>query len=173
MKTSLYSILCIVIRLGAVFWAASIITWLPEIYAFAHASRPDAGSFHLLVLHYLGGLAVAFVLWLYPGILAKLVAGRSTKEPFETLIGVRDIQYIAFSVLGMWLVLKGSGAFAFEVSRWVAFSRPEASMAVAEVPQLVAAGAQIILGIGLTLGAKGLVAGLHHLRFGNQKWEES
>ena len=176
MKTSLYTILCIVIRLGAVFWAAWIIAWLPEIYGFARASRSDAGSFQLLVFHYLGGLAIAFVLWLYPGILAKLVAGKSTREFFETSIDGGDIQYIALSVLGVWVALKGLGGLAFQISRWLAFlpSIPAREGIFAlEGPAISAAATQLIFGIALALGAKGLTGWLRRLRYGKPRWEES
>jgi hypothetical protein len=172
MKTSLYSILCIVIRLGAVFFAAWIIAVFPTIYISAHTRQFDAGSFQLLEGFYLGGLVVAFGLWLYPGILASLAAGRSTREPFETSIDAHDIQYVALSILGIWLALKGLGSLAFEITRGIAFSTAEASMSTVEAAPLAAAGVEVVLGIALALGGKGVVGLLQRLRYGNAKWEE-
>lgn len=175
MKTSLYTILCIVIRLGAVFLAAGIVMALPNIYIFAHARQANEGSFQLLGAFYLGGLVVALGLWLYPSVLASLAAGRSSKEPFETPIGARDIQYVALSVLGVWLMLKGLVALVFQISRWAAFSSsmPGEGIFTLEGAELASAGAQIIFGIALALGARGLAALLHRLRYGNRQWEES
>lgn len=158
MKTSLYTILCIVVRLGAVLLAAGTVVAIPNLYFVGHTIGISGDTVPLMALLYLGSLIVAFVLWIYPDILARLATGKSAKEVFEFPIDARTIQYIALSVLGVSVTLKGLVAIVFEIFRWATISSrllPGESVLSDELPRLASGTTQIILGIALTLGAKG------------------
>lgn len=176
MKTSLYTVLCIVIRLGAVILGMATILALPNIYFVAHTAQAGAESSYLLALLYVGVLIVALCLWLYPNVLASLAAGKATKEVFESPISAHTLQYVAFSVLGVWLVLEGLVALVFEIFRWATFSitmLPGQSVFTTELPRFASAVAQTLFGFALVLGAKGLMTLVDRFRYGSGKWEDS
>ncbi|HEX5122689.1 MAG TPA: hypothetical protein VFV97_05525, partial [Rhodanobacteraceae bacterium] len=65
MRTSLYSILCILIRLGAVLLAVSTITVIPAVWRAAESEHVDGYTGTLLGFGILM-LAIAALLWIYP-----------------------------------------------------------------------------------------------------------
>lgn len=176
MKTSLYTILCIIIRLGAVLLAVWTVIALPNLYFISHTSGANGVDTLLMGLLYAAFIVLAFLLWLYPGVLASVAAGRSTREAFETPLSAGSIQYIAFSVLGMALAMKGLIALVFEIARWATLSiqMPQGNQAfITVMPEFAADVAQIVIGVALVVGAKGLIGLLRRFRYGNQSWEES
>ncbi|MEO6968394.1 MAG: hypothetical protein ABI132_08105 [Rhodanobacteraceae bacterium] len=177
MKTSLYTILCIVVRFGAILLMAGTVVAMPNLYFVGHTIGIGSDTAPLMTLLYLASLIVAFVLWLYPNVLVSLVSGRTAKEVFEISIGAHTIQYVAFSVLGVWLMLKGAIALVFEIFRWATLSTlPQVAgvgLLTSELPRFASAGAQIFFGVVLALGAKGLIVLLQCIRYGNGTWEES
>ncbi|WHZ19445.1 MAG: hypothetical protein OJF55_001594 [Rhodanobacteraceae bacterium] len=175
MKTSLYTILCIAIRLGAVLLAMGIVVALPNLYFVAHTAGVSSDTVPLMGLIYLVGLLAAFLLWVYPAVLARLAAGKSAEQIFESPIDARTIQYVALSVLGVSFALKGLIELVFEVFRLATLASgvpPGANLLPSELPRLASNVAEILLGIALMLGAKGLTTLLQRLRYGNQSWEE-
>lgn len=165
MKTTLYTVLCIAIRLGAVLMAVGLLESLP-VFLWSH---PD-GQFVKLALALAAlGLAVAFVLWLKPGVLAWWAAGRGKGEMFESPIEADQIQHIAFSVLGAWLVVSGLAALLPSTIqllwlRHLADAYPgmvqPANIWIGLIRSLVAT----LAGVILMLGSRGLVGVLHRLR---------
>jgi hypothetical protein len=99
MRTSLYSILCVVIRLGAVLLAVST---LGSALSICLALRNGAAALELvpalvaLVLTLLG----ASLLWLYPGPLARIASTRSSQQVLDIPIRPAQLHWIALSVLG-------------------------------------------------------------------------
>lgn len=161
MKTSLYSILCIAIRAGAIIWAAGSLASLPfSIVAALNTRNPDATMTWLL-----SGvgfqLLVAGLLWLYPGVLARLAAGRGSREHFESAISPANLQYVALSVLGAWFALRGLVFLTYEVVQAAHFA--PASLQ-ARLPALAESATRIVFGVVLILGARGLSGWLNAIR---------
>ncbi|HET7930351.1 MAG TPA: hypothetical protein VFL63_03045 [Rhodanobacteraceae bacterium] len=160
MKTSLYAILCIVIRLGAVIWAAGAMLNLPlSLAAASDAPRPERAVAWLL-----GTVAcqliIAFLFWLYPGVLARLAAGRASREVFESSLPVATLQYVAFSVVGAWFALQGLVYLAYEIVH--VFERSYTTQI--EWHAIAASSARVVFGVALMLGARGLVTLLERVR---------
>ncbi len=168
MRTSLYSILCIVIRLGAVFLALRMI-WSMVNLLMSWGQVTNLMEFWASVGLVVATLLVAFLLWLFPGPLARLATGRSSHEVFESPIEARDFQWIALSVLGMYFVVSGLlGLSSYGVNRLVMssiadFGEEQRMRVIADVFYWTA---QIALGLVLALGAKGLTGVLYRLRHG-------
>lgn len=164
-KTTLYTVLCIAVRLGAVLMAVGLLQTLP---AFLWGSSD--GHFAVLGLSLGGlGLIVALVLWLWPGSLARLAVGRSRSEAFESSIDADQMQRVAFSVLGAWLCIHGLlGCFSHGVLMLFVRSQivdpATASIPVGEWRLLIEYAATAVAGAALMLGAHGLVGLLHRLR---------
>lgn len=163
MRTSLYSILCIVIRLGAVLLAVNAIADAASLYTGADLEAFGAawvvGSLAAVLL-------VAAALWIWPGILARLAAGRGSAEVFESPLSAQQLQWIALSVLGAYFVVDGVGGLVFFV-----FQQGLAEAVVSREQQMsdwiVDGGYWAIrIGCGITLvfGARGLVGMLRGLR---------
>ena len=167
MQTSLYSILCIVVRLGAIFLAFSTLSSLLALLVTWRAGAEVAGlgysiGFVALVLW------LAFMLWVYPGVLARIAAGRGSQQVFESPISAAQIQWIAFSVLGMYFVISGLVGLTYYAIQQI---RAGELIGYDRVALFMSDGlfwlVQIALGAGLTLGARGLAGVLYRVRYGN------
>lgn len=119
MRTSLYVILCIAVRLGALVLAIDVFEVL--LTPILPLSMPELQSSRLFAI-LVGGalLIVAAALRLWPGVLARLAAGRSTKHVFETPLAADALQRIAFSVVGVLLVIESLCGFASDAMRMIA-----------------------------------------------------
>lgn len=165
MRTSLYSILCIVVRLGAVMLAVST---LASALSMALMIRQGTSPMDLwaLISVFVAVLAIAFVLWLYPGPLVRLCSTRSATQVFESPIASRDLQWIALGVLGMYFVVSGLiGFLHFEANLFFADTITDRERRIEDFVQtglywLI----QIVVGAVLVLGARGLTGLLHRLR---------
>src|SRR5262245_7681036 len=107
MRTSLYTILCIVIRLAAVFLAVTtVMTVAPTAWTMDDG---QLGSGWRGMLLGFGGamVALAVLLWIYPGTLARIAAGRASQEVFESPLSGAELQQIALSVIGIWFAMSG------------------------------------------------------------------
>lgn len=112
MRTSMYSILCIGIRLAAVLLAVNALLTLPAAYSTFSRSEWTHGELGWMFALWLPLLLVAVLLWIYPGALARLAAGKASREVFESPISAEELQYIAFSVVGLWIFAGGLITFA-------------------------------------------------------------
>lgn len=173
MKTTLYSVLCATIRLGAVLMAVGLVEQWPRLLAIHGNGEPQVVPFVLDAL----GLLLAFVLWLRPGLLAWWAAGPSQREVLETDISAAQLQYIAFSVAGIYKLITGIEGMVAHGVNLFAYSRvvvdgmaitPPSYEKTLFVEYLVSA----LAGAALALGARGLVGVLHRVRSGGQPSHE-
>jgi len=164
-KTTLYTVLCIAIRLGAVLMAVGLLESLP-VFLW----NPGDAQFVKTALAMTAiGLVVALVLWLKPGVLAYWATGRGKGEVLESHIAADQLQSIAFSVLGAWLVVEGLAAL-LSSTILLAWLRHLVSAYPGIVPPsnawvgLVRSLVMLVAGVTLMLGARGLVGLLHRVR---------
>lgn len=165
MRTSLYSILCIVVRMGAVWLAVSVVVGLPTTAQLLHASDPGLAGW-AAVAECLA-LVLATALWLYPGLVARIAAGRSSQQVFESPIEAADLQAIALAVLGAGFAMSGLVALVTHGMHYVWMTRLSdvyTPMAARGVFSILADGVQVALGVALALGARGLNALLLRVR---------
>lgn len=168
MRTSLYSILCIVVRLGAVMLFVQTMISLPFAWASLLADQGGWNGQTWLIGLSGAAIAIAFALWLYPGLLARLAAGASSRETFESPIDAKEVQYIAFAVLGVCFAVGGLIELVGDLLRLsvnaelgdVAFK----TLVWESRANLSAPALKLVVGIGLTLGARGLTGSLRALR---------
>lgn len=168
MRTSLYTILCIAVRLAAVSLALSALGGMLSMLATMGTSslRADSGFVFGSVAV---TLLVSFLLWTWPGLLARIAAGRSSEQVFESPIAPEQIQWIALSVLGAWFALEGFVSlcyFAMQRAMYVGVQDHQQ-----ETRELIQTGAywliQISVGVALVVGARGLTGLLQRLRDGS------
>jgi putative exporter of polyketide antibiotics len=167
MRTSLYSILCIAIRVGAILLAVRVSTSFLGVWESMASNQLAAGAAVGVFSFGVGELALAALLWIYPGVLARLAAGKSSQQVFESPIDARELQQLAFALLGIVFVLEGLIDLINTGLRILAmrgFDASEAWMRQYGWPQLLTEIATILLGIALVLGSRGLVECLRRLR---------
>lgn len=167
MRTSLYSILCIAIRIGAILLAVRVATSLLGVWESMATNQFPAGAAVGVVCFGVAEFALAALLWVYPGMLARLAAGKASHQVFESPIDARELQHIAFALLGMVFVLEGVVDLittGLQILMMRGFDTSDTWMHQYGWPQLLTEIARISLGVGLVVGSRGLVEWLRRLR---------
>ena len=174
MRTSLYTVLCIAIRLGAVALAVDTIYVIPTAWSMVGSTTMSSGWDGAVIGFGVAMFALATLLLIYPGILARLAAGRSAKQVFESPISPDEIQQIALCTMGVWFVANGlidvvgvgiRTIFAMNVSlggNGMGFGEIVKHDIVRDVSAIL----KLLVGIALTLGARGLVGVVRRMREG-------
>jgi hypothetical protein len=167
-RTSLYSILCIVIRLGAVMLVMGVVGVAFDVLGSRQSSE-FPGSYLLLVVGFVVvTMLIAFLLWLHPGPLARIASGRSAHQVFESSIDAVQIQWIALSVLGMGWVMTGLLGLAHlgYQSIWMSEILGTGEEALHRLHGQIAYHVlEMLIGVALTLGARGLAGILQKVRY--------
>jgi hypothetical protein len=169
MRTSLYTVLCIVIRLGAVMLAVEAILAVPAAWYMTGSTDLAPGWHGALIAFGIATLAFAALLWVYPGVLARIAAGASSRQVFESPLSGEELQQIALCVLGVWLAIDGIVEFVnlgvrLIVTAHVDTNVPFVEMARRDVGRIVSVLVKVGLGVALSLGARGLVGLLRRVR---------
>jgi hypothetical protein len=167
-RTSLYAILCIVIRLGAVMLAVNVLCSVPLEWFTLHASNMKPGYDGMLFGFGGTALVLAVLLWIYPGMLARLAAGRANERIFETPLSAAELQEIALFIVGICFVMSGIVDLSVAATRLVvdtSFNGVSfALMASAEGARLMGPIVKIVAGATLTLRAPGLIGWVRAMR---------
>jgi hypothetical protein len=167
MKTTLYTVLCVAIRLGAVFMAVGLLERGFDIFFYpSQDGHCSAGALWLEG----AGLLVAFALWLWPNILVWWAIGRNRHEVLESSIDANQLQYIALSVLGASLFVSSMSAclghfvLILITLRHSAYDGAPNAVPATEWHWMIQYAATAAGGGALALGSRGLVGLLHRLR---------
>jgi len=168
MKTTLYTLLCIAVRLGAVLMAVGILEQMPSL--FSYLSGTDGHFVVSAILLDGAGLLVAFALWVWPNILVWWAIGRNQHEILESFISAGQLQHIALSVMGAWMFIGGlSGCLGHGVMILIVKHESASNGLSGMVPTnewhwLVQYATTAVVGAALALGSRGLVGLLQRLR---------
>ena len=166
-KTNAYSLVVILVRLGALYLVIRGLAVLVPVFWSSVRSGGDAWALAL------GGgtlLVVGGLIWLTADLIAK-VALASPREPqFASELDVGQWQYVLFSAAGLWWAIEGLNEVVWTIAHWWqlrAYAGPSAAMmrfGESHLADLVGGIVQFIFGIALLLGGRGLIAILHRLR---------
>ncbi len=168
-KTNAFSILCVLVRLFALWLFASAVIGLP--YAYETAKR-YATLDHAAQIAYGGSVftfAVAALLWIFADLIAKLALARPQQVVFESDVSVSEWQTLGFSAIGLWQAIDG---LVFLISRVVRLAIVHLEMnsgAPIALPDdfyvwIAADGLRLAVGIGLLFGSRGLVGMIRKYR---------
>jgi hypothetical protein len=166
MKTNIHSVLCVAIRLGALLTAVGIVEHAPTIFMYPSGEGFSRGALWLSG----AGLALAFMLWLLPNVLARWAVGRGSHELLEFPISADQIQRIAFSVVGVWLFIAGlagvlaRGVMLLVIAHRSAYGDPSRILSSSDWYWLVEHFATAVAGACLAVGSAGLVRLFHRVR---------
>jgi len=168
-RTNLYTILCICIRLCAVYLFAQALIWTID-QAFITRREVSWIVWAYALSEPALGIVLALLLWMFPGPLARIAGDRRSMENFESDIAPDTLQYIALCILGVWFLITGLSQLAYTLHRWLFVglylkyellnptTDPKAYGSL--LSEIVKAG----LGAALALRARGIVAVLTRLR---------
>jgi hypothetical protein len=166
-KTTLYTLLCVAIRLGAVLMAVNALEQVPTAY-FRVADGGHVATFPLLFLG--ATLLLAFALWIRPGLLAWWALNGKRQELLEAPIRPDQLQYVALSVMGAWMAIGGLAgcighlATILIVFRRAAYGGYSDVLSTSEWHWLVQYAVTAVAGAALMLGSRGVVGLLQRLR---------
>ena len=170
MKTTLYTVLCVAVRLSAVLMALHIVEGLPAVFV-NYSPGPDTDFFWLGLGLDFSGLLLALALWLWPNLLVWWAIGRSQHQVLESSITASQLQEIALSVVGVWVFVAGLSAFLGRavVVLLIRHQAGSDSLYAMTVPAsqwgaLVEDALTMILGALLALGSGALVGLFRRLR---------
>lgn len=96
--------------------------------------------------------------------------GGKRQEVLESPISPEQLQYVAFSVTGVWIAIGGlAGCLGHAVSiliivRRLAYDGFDGTVPTTEWHWLMQYGATMVAGVALALGSRGLVGLLHRFR---------
>lgn len=166
MKTTVYSVLCVAVRLGAILMAVGIVEKAPLIFVYPTQPGFSAGALWFAC----AGLVLAFLLWLAPHVLARWAVARGSHEVLDIAVSADQLQRIAFSIVGIWLFIDGLTGVISRVVMMLVVARRSAYGDMTRVLSsndwywLVLHVATAVAGASLALGAAGLVQLFHRLR---------
>jgi hypothetical protein len=166
MKTTLHTALCIAIRIGAVLLALDALERLPSLLTIGAA---DPHRFYGTMLFSALYLAVAVVLWLWPGMLAWWASSRASNEVFMSDLAGHDWQRIAFSVVGVWLAVAGLSGCLGHGLLMVFLGERMRDYSTGLLPTtewywLIHYSIQTLAGVAILLGSSGLASLLARIR---------
>lgn len=168
MRTSLYSILCIVVRLGAILLIVETAVGFPLALSGTHGGPFGPGTERMLIGFSGALVALGVALWLYPGLLARPAASQAHQQVFESPISAGQLQYIAFAVLGIVFAMSALTALVGFGMRAVLTSHLHDAafdnLRREDWARVATDVLKFVLGLALTLGSRGLVGLLQVLR---------
>jgi hypothetical protein len=168
-KSNLYSVLCTAVRLAAVYLFVDALLTTLSMVSNGHTTN-DAAVWGMVLGLPAIQLLFGLLLWFFPGGLARVAANRRSLELFESDISPEVLQYVAFSVLGIWFAVTGLVQFAYSIHRWLFLNLyldhhfPDPTSDPRVLGSLLSEIVKILAGLALAFGARGLVEMLRRFR---------
>lgn len=173
-RTNAYTLLCVVIRVFALWLVMSLVLMLPGQILGMRAAMTGELSPWLFAIPSLAGLLIAGVLWLFAGKIARLALAKPEDHVFESDLDASSWFGIALAGIGAWYFLDGLLDGAYLAGRAAVAARQRARYPGVEVQDnLVLDGIvtalQLLLGAALVLRGRGIAALLHRLRYAGHR----
>lgn len=166
-KTNAYSLVVILVRIGALYlFVRGLVVLVPVLWR----SLSDGAHLWPMVLGSGTVLLIGAMVWLSADLIARAALVTPHEPQFESDLDVRQWQYVLFSAAGLWWAVSGLTELVWTIVNWWqmrAYAGVSAGLLRADespVADLIGSGVQLACGIALLLGGRGLVALLHRLR---------
>ncbi len=110
-------------------------------------------------------VVLGLLLWFFPATVTnRIVSGEKlSAERF----GSRELERVALTVVGAWLVAYGVADLIYAISTIVIYQREYSDQApplIRYFPGVITCAAKILLGVGLAVGAKGIARAIARAR---------
>jgi hypothetical protein len=147
------------VRLFAIWLVVSILRHVPGMWRFniSDAAAADSSTNLVIVVVAVLILALAAGLWLFPLTVANKLIPRSSRTD-HIRVPIEQAESIGFSLIGLWVLASSvPDSFYWSFMAYQA-SRPNSilELRASEYSYMAATAVEVILGIWLLLGAKGL-----------------
>ena len=168
-RTNAYSVLCVFTRAFAMWIFVATVVAMSTLLATATMWDREQRWTYFLIGSVLP-MVVAILVWIFADKLAKLALARSQQVVFDSDIPVSEWQVVAFSVVGLWQAFAGIVGLTIHLAGMlVAHSQLVSANASASWPSnfignIVASCVQMVLGLALMFGARGLVGLIRRYR---------
>ncbi len=169
MKTSFFSLLCVALRLAAIWFGFEMLLVVAAAARIAASASGDSRELLAACGLAVCGLLIAAALWLWPSSLVRLAANKASHEVFESPVSIADMQYLAFSLLGLWFAFDGIVRLIHEILMALGVQQTYGYTGFADLFRLqladeLTSGARVLIGLSLMFGARGLVGLLRGFR---------
>jgi hypothetical protein len=171
-RTNAYSLFVILLRAAAVWLVCSLALAVPTYLA---SGLRGNWPWDVLAVFLLVPSLFAALVWLYADKLARLVMARPNQPLFESDIAASEWQALIFSAIGLWQAVIGFLDTMIHFLKWFPLSRAIRDSGGAMAwpddywPDTIASVLQVAVGVGLMLGARGIVAMLHKWRYAGMR----
>lgn len=153
------------VRLFSIWLALYVVSILPSMWSFVGRDLKSSSGAAIVVLLVIAMAVVALLLWMFPLTVARKLIPRSALDQ-PTPLPIEQVQSVGFSLLGLWCL---SGAipslFWWGVTLYHS-TRPEPRLALepANYAALAQTIAELLIGVWLLFGARGLLGILRWAR---------
>ncbi len=171
-RTNAFTLLCMLIRVVALFVAASSLLRLPAAWINLRAQIGWEAIAMPVLATTLLTLLLMVLLWIFADKLARLALVRPHEQTFECDTDPKVLLGLAISVIGAWFLCVGLKDLMYLVPRWLMISRMTAGNLTLDngleevLPEGTAILGELVLGAVLLLRGPGLAGVVHRLRYG-------
>jgi hypothetical protein len=151
-------LLAIVIRFIAIYLVLEALTFIPMFVGMGEMRFLIDGSLNYVALIMLAVLLLLVILFLKPLPIAKLIMPGDANEKLDWNLNINDIQAVAFSVLGLYLVANSLTDLAY----WIYFltqllqEHPGSELTIEQKANIVELIIEFVVGLYLLFGSSGL-----------------
>lgn len=157
----------IAVRLFAIFLALETIRYASSLLPYAASPPPNNISLGFIATLLFFPLLAAFLLWRFPLAVATNLIPDIKKQEQHSSLGANDIQVIAFSVMGLWVLTTAIR----DIFYWVTFvyqiknsGLGNPTLSPENVGNIVSTVVELVIGFWLLFGSKGLVGIIRRAR---------
>jgi hypothetical protein len=160
-------VLGLAVRLFAIFLFVYGLRSLTGVIQLAETASGYSGIWWVAVSYLVIFVCIALMLWFFPVTVARKILPKDDRKTGETEISLKDIDVVAYSILGVWLL----ATTIPDVIYWLlVLATLEHKglipyMTHSRLASVIATIIQFGIGIWLMLGAKGLRGLIRKLRY--------
>lgn len=153
------------VRLFAVWLLVSVVRHVPHMWQFSESMQSGSSAYALIVVVPVLTFLLAAVLWFFPLTVAKNLIPSSNRTDYVR-VPLDQAQSIGFTLLGLWILGSAVPDSFYWVFMLYQASIPETllDLHASHYANVVSTAVELILGIWLVFGARGLLGLLRWAR---------
>jgi hypothetical protein len=151
-----------------VFVLVGIPTYISYYFSLRLADFSFMAFFFMSILPMLIPLSAGYLMWKFPGTIANKIVSSEKEKATTNSKTIEDIEIIAFSVLGLYLLFNATSDIAYNLSYFYQTKEAagEGSLLIEPYSFIIATIVEIIFALILLFGSKTLVRMFRKLRYG-------
>jgi len=158
------------VRLFAIFLVVYTLRYATSLVSFATLDPPDYVSSAFILLFGLSPLLIAILLWRSPLTVASKLIPQTDAGTKPKALGEVEAQVIAFSILGLWLLVSAIPDIFYWVTyvyriKSIGFGGVRTELTPQYIAGIASTIAELVLGAWLLFGSRGLVGLIRKFRY--------